>query len=281
MVESEYMIQPKEWTKVAHSAQLEVGALHARFVQHAYPRHNHDYYVLSLIESGRQSFTHQGTKYTTPAGGVILINPGAVHTGEAVDDQGFVLRSIYPTISHMKTAVYELTGRNGQQPFFCEVRVDLPWAAKIILSLHKAILQEPEDMECEARFLHTLAQLIRYYADSPFSEPRLGNEKVTIQKACRYIEEHFSQGISLQALADHVALSPYYLLRAFRAEVGLPPYAYLQSVRIRHTQRLIEAGKPLAEIAAEVGFSSQSHMTRSFKKIIGVTPGQYARQIQA
>ena len=59
----------------------------------------------------------------------------------------------------------------------------------------------------------------------------------------------------------------------------MPPYTYPESVRIRHAQRLIETGKPLAEVAAEVGFSSQSHLTRRFKQIIGVTPGQYAQQI--
>lgn len=62
---------------------------------------------------------------------------------------------------------------------------------------------------------------------------------------------------------------------------GVPPYAYLESVRIRNAQRLIESGKPLAEVAAEVGFNSQSHLTRHFKKIIGATPGQYARQIRS
>jgi AraC-like DNA-binding protein len=52
-------------------------------------------------------------------------------------------------------------------------------------------------------------------------------------------------------------------------------------VRIRQVQRLIEAGKPLAEVAAEVGFSSQSHLTQRFKQIIGVTPGQYAHQLKS
>jgi AraC-like DNA-binding protein len=61
----------------------------------------------------------------------------------------------------------------------------------------------------------------------------------------------------------------------------MPPYAYLESVRIRHAQQLIENGKSLAEVAAEVGFSSQSHLTRRFKKIIGATPGQYAAQARA
>lgn len=61
----------------------------------------------------------------------------------------------------------------------------------------------------------------------------------------------------------------------------MPPDTYLESVRIRHAQRLIAEGKPLADVAAEVGFSSQSHLTHRFKRIIGVTPGQFAQQPSA
>lgn len=271
------MTQTKEWSIIRHNAQLDVGLLHAHYVQHAYPRHSHDYYVISLIERGRQSFAHNGTKFTTPPGGVILINPGAVHTGEAVDKKGFELRSMYPTISHMEMAIYELTGRNQPLPFFTDVRVDHPWVTRSILSLHKALLLDSATLEVESRFIWILTQLVKRYADTPVTEKKLGNENKTVEKARNYIEDNFDQGISLNSLAQHVALSPYYFLRAFCAEVGMPPHAYLESVRIRRAQGLIRAGKSLAEIAIEVGFSSQSHMTRSFKKIIGVTPGQYAQ----
>ncbi len=271
----------KEWTKVGHNAKLDLGFLHAYHVQHAFPRHNHDYYVICIIESGRQSFTHKGTKHLTPAGGLILINPGAVHTGEVVDAQGFVMRSLYPTLSNMERAVSELTGRHQGSPFFREVRVDHPRAMRSVLSLHQAMLDGASDLECESRFLSTMGLLIERYADTSFDSGHLGKEKNAVQQACRYIEEHFAQGVSLQELAEQVALSPYYFVRAFRAEVGLPPYAYLESIRVRNAQRLIEDGRPLAEVALEVGFSSQSHMTRHFKKIIGATPGQYAQQLKS
>lgn len=270
-------MQSKEWTKIKHNTHLDVGLLHARFIHYAYPRHSHDYYVISLIEGGRQSFTHKGTKFTTPPGGVILINPETVHTGETVDEQGFELRSIYPTVSHMKMAALELTGRDEVLPFFGDVRVDHPWVSKSILSLHKSLLQDSTTLESESRFVRVLAQLIKRYADTPVTEQKLNNENLAIQKARQYIDDYFAQSISLKNVSGHVALSPYYFLRAFCAEVGMPPHTYLESVRIRHAQRLIRAGKPLAQIAAEVGFSSQSHMTRCFKKIIGVTPGQYAQ----
>lgn len=272
-------MQTKEWTKIAHNPQLDVELLHAYYVQHAYPRHSHDYYVISLIARGRQSFTHQGTKYRTPPGGLILINPGVVHTGEAADAQGFELRALYPSLSLMETAVFELKGRRTL-PFFKEVLVDHYWATNSVSSLHKAILDGAGMLECESRVLWTMTQLIKRYGDIGSTEQRLGKEKKAIQQARHYIDEHFSESVTLNTLAQHVSLSPYYLLRVFGAEVGMPPYAYLESVRIRHTQRLIKAGQPLAAVAAEVGFSSQSHMTRQFKKIIGVTPGQYAQHIR-
>jgi AraC-like DNA-binding protein len=274
-------MQTNEWTNIWHNTGLDLRLFHAYYVQHAYPRHSHDYYVISLIERGRQSFTHKGTKYLTPAGGLILINPEAVHTGEAVDEHGFEMRCLYPTTSHMQMAVFELTGRHQALTFFKDVRVDQSWAMHSVSSLHKAITQGATILECESRFLWTLAQLIKWYADVCSPEGQLGKEKKAIQQARRYIEDYFVQGVSLHELARHVALSPYYFLRVFRAEVGMPPYAYLESVRIRQAQRLIETGKPLAEVAAEAGFSSQSHMTRRFKKIIGVTPGQYAQEVKS
>jgi AraC-like DNA-binding protein len=280
MVQHRYgeIMQTQEWTKLAHHPQLDIDLLHAYYIQHAYPRHSHDYYVISLIAGGRQSFTHKGTKYRTPPGGLILINPGVVHTGEAADTRGFELRALYPSLSLMETAAEELTGHRTL-PFFKEVLVEHPWNNHVS-SLHQALLEGAGMLESESRLLWLMAQIIKRYADTGSRESRLGKEKKAIRQARQYIEDHFAENVSLQSLAEHVSLSPYYLLRAFRTEIGMPPYAYLESVRIWHTQRLIRAGLPLAEVAAEAGFSSQSHMTRQFKKIIGVTPGQYAQHIR-
>src|SRR5215216_74273 len=190
-------MQTQEWTKFSHHAQLDVGLLHAYYVRHAYPRHSHEYYVICLIERGHQSFTHKGTKHSTSAGGVILINPGAVHTGEAVDRQGFEMRSLYPTTSLMETAFSEVTGHPQGLPFFKDVRVDHRWAANSILSLHKAISQGASSLECESRVLWTLAQLIKRCAEVKTTESPLGMERKAVQQVRQYIEECFAEGITL------------------------------------------------------------------------------------
>ncbi|MCB0212756.1 MAG: AraC family transcriptional regulator [Anaerolineae bacterium] len=270
----------EEWTKTWHNPQFDVRIMRAFYIEHAFPRHSHEYYVICLIKRGLQSFTHKGTKHFTPADGLIVINPDVVHTGEAADANGFEMVCLYPTIAHMQQAAFELTGRRQALPFFAEVRIDHPWTIKNILAMHHALEQKSNPLEAESRFVWTLAQLIKHYADVRYTEQPLGHERKAVRQARRYIDTHYDQGVNLTQLADHVALSPYYLLRVFRAEVGMPPHTYQDSVRINHAQRLIKSGKSMAEVAFEVGYSSQSHLTNRFKQIIGVTPGQYAHQLR-
>lgn len=180
----------------------------------------------------------------------------------------------------MQTAVHQLTGRHNAIPYFRDVRIDDPAATYSVWALHKALTDDTNPLEIESRFIATLAQLIRQYGEVRPVERPFSQEREAVHRAKQYLEENYAQRISLSDLAEQVALSPYHLLRVFHAEVGLPPHTYLQDVRIRRAQRLIELGQPLIDAALAVGFSSQSHLTRRFKQIVGVTPGQYASQIQ-
>src|SRR5258708_37493024 len=108
----------KEWANTWHDPQLDLRLMEANYVRHAYPRHSHDYYVICLIDRGRQSFTHEGRKYFTPAGGVILINPGVVHTGEPAAAGGFHHRLPYSTPRQKPTADFRLPRRHPRPPLF-------------------------------------------------------------------------------------------------------------------------------------------------------------------
>ncbi len=68
-------------------------------------------------------------------------------------------------------------------------------------------------------------------------------------------------------------------MRVFRQETGLPPHTYLIQLRINQAKAHLQAGETIAEVAAATGFSDQSHLTRRFKRIVGVTPGQYVTSI--
>lgn len=94
------------------------------------------------------------------------------------------------------------------------------------------------------------------------------------QLVCDYIEDNLAQNISLVELANLANMSQYRFARAFKAKMGLSPYAYVLERRIAAARSLIkESELSLAEIAYDTGFSSQAHMTTTFKKRLGVTPG--------
>jgi AraC-like DNA-binding protein len=86
---------------------------------------------------------------------------------------------------------------------------------------------------------------------------------------------HFERDIALDDLAAVAQFSPYHLLRTFRRSVGLTPHAYLIQIRIEEGKRLLRMGNSISDVSASTGFADQSHFTRHFKRIMGVTPGQY------
>jgi AraC-like DNA-binding protein len=255
---------------------LGLDLLQARFTTYAFARHWHDYYVIGLVEAGAQSFRCQRETYLTPPGGLILLNPGDPHTGEAAIDAGFAYRALYPTAAHMAQAMGEL-GRPDQLPSFSSARIDDPVLAQAMRELHRSITGEALLLERESRWLALLTGLIQRYGTERLSLPHVGAEPRAVAIARAFIEAHAGEQISLATLASHVGLSPFHFARVFRQATGMPPHVYHESVRVRHAQQLLAQQEAPADVAYATGFSSQSHLTSRFRQIIGVTPSAYRR----
>ncbi len=106
---------------------------------------------------------------------------------------------------------------------------------------------------------------------------RLTNDRQARAKA--YIEEHLADGSSLDAVAAAVGVSPFHFARMFKASVGLTPHQYRTQARVDRAKQLLEpGGLSLVQVALDVGFSSQSHLTAVFRKAVGLTPAVYRRR---
>jgi AraC-like DNA-binding protein len=94
-----------------------------------------------------------------------------------------------------------------------------------------------------------------------------------------YIELAIAQKLESKELAKLVGLSDCHFSRAFRQSLGIPPHRYVMTRRVAIAARLIQqTDRSLTEIALEVGFSDQSHLTRIFTRMKGETPGLYRRR---
>lgn len=94
-----------------------------------------------------------------------------------------------------------------------------------------------------------------------------------------YIHRHLGEELSLNSMATRVEMSPQHFANLFRKSTGHAPHQYVQRERLEAARRLLlETDRPIADIALEVGFASQSHFTDVFHKMVGIPPSRYRRQ---
>lgn len=102
-----------------------------------------------------------------------------------------------------------------------------------------------------------------------------------LQRVLDFMEARLADDISLDDLAREACLSPYHFSRLFHEATGRPPHRYLIERRIQAAQKLLLSDKSsMVEVALDTGFGSQASFARAFRKVTGVSPGQY-RQLQA
>jgi transcriptional regulator GlxA family with amidase domain len=116
----------------------------------------------------------------------------------------------------------------------------------------------------------------------PIAIPRIrgGLSPKTLRRVQDHIAANLGQKITNEALAQVANLSPSHFARAFKDSQGVAPHRYILECRVERTQELLATELSLSEIAVEVGFADQSHLTRWFREFVGVTPGGYRWSIR-
>ena len=247
----------------------------ARFIQRSFQPHFHDYFVISIIEVGVQSFSYGHKRIVTVPGNIIVINPYELHTGEPVTEEGFYYRSLYPTKSFVSRVTQDITTINGNFPLFSGGIIPDRRLFRRFRQLHSLSERGEDALELEEKFCSFLISLIKQHPNNRLVIKDYSHAPQSIQMAIDYLEAHFAEKITLSDLSAVTNVSMYHLARLFKRQVGVPPHRYLECVRIRHAEQALSAGTPLVEAAIACGFSSQTHLTRTFNKVIGTTPGEY------
>ena len=255
--------------------------LRAKYVTQTFARHIHEEFPVGVIEEGALAFFYRGENIVAPVGSINLANPGEAHTGQAAVKSGWTYRMFYFETKLLQFAASEIGERPQDLPFFQSGVIDDPELAASLRHLHVA-LEQPDTptLEQESRILWTLSQFIIRHADSRPALRPVGEEHQAVKRAKDYIHANYAENITLEQLARVAYLSPFHLARVFHQATGLPPHAYLTQVRIMQAKPLLTQDRPLTDVAYELGFVDQSHFHRRFKRIVGMTPGQYRKNVQ-
>jgi AraC-like DNA-binding protein len=169
----------------------------------------------------------------------------------------------------------ELGVRPGVSPYPARPQHD-PLLAREFTGLFRAV-GSGERLETQERLFAFLDSLFERAARPKRARP--GNSRA-VRRARDLIHVGFESSLSLDDLARAAGTEKFALLRAFSAELGITPHAYLVQVRMARACRLIARGVPLVDVALAVGYSQQSALARPFRRLVGVTPGAYARAVR-
>lgn len=246
--------------------------LTARFVTTAFGRHTHPTYTVGVITEGIEEYSHQGGLERVGPGGIVVVGPGEVHTGHAGVPEGWRYRVFYPLPATVTGIAREL-GMRGT-PAFTGSGIHDPRTARVLLAAHLAA-ERGDRLSSSALTRRGLGLLLRGHGREHTGEPPAPRARPETARARDLLRQRLVDPPTLEELAAEVGMGPFALTRAFRAEYGLPPHAYLNQLRVDRARKLLAEAVGVGETAAAVGFTDQSHLTRHFKRHLGVPPGAY------
>ncbi len=255
-----------------------IEALHARFVDHEYRPHSHRTWTIAVVQRGAARFEVDSTRQRADAGELFVLEPEAVHTGMAAVPEGWAYKVLYvePSVLH------DWAEGDGPAPRAARWVVFRDHALRAsLLRAHATLAVDASGLAVEERVLEAIVRLRPHLRGAVAAGRRERGEHAAVRRARLHLQERWDQPVSLAELAGVAGLSRFELIRRFRQQNGFTPHAFQRDLRIDRARAMLGDGMPPAGVAAACGFADQPHLSRVFKRLVGVTPGAYARACAA
>lgn len=239
-------------------------------IKHDFSRHTHRNLCLGIVKDGKRTFVCQDQQYEIMHDMIFIFPPKTSHSfcsGE--------LACTYSLFMISKKLLYMILPSENYK-FSKFILKDHAYYERM-LELEQIILSKESKFLKQSMLVKILGDIISECA--LFVEPLTMQyqKKEAVENVKNFIDKNYKKNFTLDALTKITHLSPYYLIRIFTKEMGMPPHIYQQQVRIKAAKEMLRKGNDISGIAASLGFSDQSHFSDVFKELLGVTPKGYIR----
>ena len=238
----------------------------------------HERYSVCALESVAATGRYRNQSILLPPGSLCLFEPGESHTTPTVHQGGNA------KVVFFEPALFEQTALELGQHLPIHWRLQkaghleprlftaIQCLAASIAGRQPPLAQQTWQSLCIRRLL---AFSERW---QPLARTRgAWTDRLAVKQAMACLQDRYNEPVQLRELADLTGLSPFVLIRNFTMWVGMPPHAYQIHVRVERARAMLARGVHPGLVAAATGFSDQSHLSRLFKRVMGMTPGAYAR----
>ena len=251
--------------------------------------HWHEEFEFILAALGPIHVDVNKTRLTLQTGQGVFINSGALHAVEPAEGRALLHSGVFQPrlVGGMDTVFWQKLIRPllqpGTPPFFL-LDEAVPWQRQVLLCLREAwkgVADEPFDYENRVRY-HLTAALRLLITQCVSGKVKVSEQEQIaserMKQMLRYVEEHYAEELTVEKLADCVALSESACLRSFRQFLGITPIQYVKQFRVEKAAELLRTTpQRVQDIAARVGYESQGRFAQAFYDQFRLTPLEYRR----
>ncbi len=243
--------------------------------------HCHEQYQIGLSLTDAGEYSYRRAYHPVPVGSVSVIHPGEMHgvCGLGVRPAASVFFSFFVPIDLVQRVLGEAQDRSVVTAPYVPQPIIVDQALEQEFRKLSRLLADPTrlPLERETSIAGAVFALFGTHAESA-GQHRIGPAaENAVRRVREFLDAHFAETISYDILARVSGLSAFHLSRSFSKIVGVPPHQYQLQRRIDQAKLLLVGEMPVAEIAVAVGFAQQSHFGGQFRRLVGVSPGQYNR----
>lgn len=246
--------------------------------------HVHECCEILLCLSGGTSFFINDRIYEVNPGDIFVINQFEAH--KVISDENETFRrfvfQIHPAFLYSQSSVdtdlskcfYIRNEQTSHKIVLSNPEMEL--ITNCFLSLREEA-QYGDDLLKNAAVIKLLTYLNYYYSrNTTTSSVPSNRENKVLEASVRYINEHLSEDLSLHVIAKNSYISVNQLCRLFKKHLGTTVNKYITSKRITEAKKLLRSGSNVSDACLSCGFSDYSNFIRTFKNVVGISPGKYA-----
>lgn len=261
--------------------------------EYTFDTHWHEEYEIIYVKDGVFHYLIDGQEYCVKKGESLFLDQCAIHTFLEYPPRG-----AYVSFLFGKKFVFPASSSYICQQFYAEIlpqRVSLTqliteeegWRQQALSHIRRldSLSNSASENALPIQIsLLTILDLLRREKSYTILQNHLMVQNASIREALLYIHQHYDEKLSVHEIAGALHISTDHFIRLFKFMLGMTPQKYIQTYRIKQAAaaiRQISDDVPLSisEIAAGIGFSDANYFTRSFKKVMGITPSQYQKMI--
>ena len=248
--------------------------------------HFHDLCEILFVTGGSSSFLVEAEMLHASRGTVLMMKSGRLHMSTSLPDAEYTRYVINFNPADLRPYMSEetdlLAAFDAATPFIQLTEEEIARVEPLFRACGDRSGAFGADLRRNLSFLELLITLGEFSACDrsvlPPNETESSRNYDRVKPVISYILEHPTENMSLDSIAARFGYNKHYLCRVFKTATGISVGKYIMSVRVQYAATCLRQGRSVQESGARAGYRNNSNFISTFKKAMGISPGQYRQQ---